>query len=156
MPNTQVSIVGNLTSDPNLRVTNTGASVANFTVAVSDGTRDNPSTSFYDVTAWRDLAEHVVDSLTKGLRVVVVGTLKQRTWEQDGNKRSKVEIAADAVGPDLRFATATVKGAPKQASFPSDQELPTEARRRELVNAARQAVEHPGEYQPGQYGEEPF
>lgn len=147
MPNSTVALVGNLVKDPELRFTNGNTGVANFTIAVSEGTRDNPRTSFYDVTAWRELGEHVAESLSKGQRVVVFGVLQQRTWDdkQSGGKRSKVEVVAEAVGPDLRWANVVVTAAPKQGSFP-DSELPSPEQRTELVNAARQAVDHPGEY----------
>ncbi len=104
-----VTIVGNLTRDPELRFTQGGAAVANFGVAWNlkgrDGQEDK--VSFFDVTCWRQLAENVSDSLTKGSRVVIYGRLDHRSWEnQDGEKRSKVEIIADDVAPSLRWATA--------------------------------------------------
>lgn len=103
-----ITIVGNLTRDPELRFTPSGAAVANFGVAWNmkgrDGAEDK--VSFFDVTCWRQLAENVSDSLTKGSRVVVYGRLDQRSWEnQDGEKRSKVEIVADDVAPSLKWAT---------------------------------------------------
>ena len=151
MPNSQVALSGNLTADPELRITQGGAAVVSFTVAVSDGTKDNPSTSFYDVSAWRSLGENVAESLSKGMRVNVIGTLKQRTWEQDGNKRSKVEVVAEAVGPDLRWAICTVvKPERAQQSFPSPEEAG------EYARAAKAAIEHPGEYAPPAPAGEPF
>jgi single-strand DNA-binding protein len=104
-----ITIVGNLTRDPELRFTPSGAAVANFGVAWNlkgrDGQEDK--VSFFDVTCWRQLAENVSDSLTKGSRVVVYGRLDQRSWEnQDGDRRSKVEIIADDVAPSLKWATA--------------------------------------------------
>lgn len=103
-----ITIVGNLTRDPELRFTPGGAAVANFGVAWNlkgrDGAEDK--VSFFDVTCWRQLAENVSDSLTKGSRVVVHGRLDQRSWEnQDGERRSKVEIVADDVAPSLKWAT---------------------------------------------------
>ena len=103
-----ITIVGNLTRDPELRFTPGGAAVANFGVAWNmkgrDGAEDK--VSYFDVTCWRQLAENVSDSLTKGSRVVVHGRLDQRSWEtQDGEKRSKVEIVADDVAPSLKWAT---------------------------------------------------
>lgn len=104
-----ITIVGNLTRDPELRYTPGGAAVANFGVAWNlkgrDGQEDK--VSYFDVTCWRQLAENVSDSLTKGSRVVVYGRLDQRSWEnQDGDRRSKVEIVADDVAPSLKWATA--------------------------------------------------
>ncbi len=118
MPNTTVALVGNLTRDPELKFTQSGLPVANFSIAVSEGTKDNPKTSFYDVSAWRSLAQNAVDSLHKGLRVVVFGVLDQSNWEDnDGNKRTRVQVTAEALGPDLRFHTAHVQStsAPQQA-----------------------------------------
>ena len=104
-----ITIVGNLTRDPELRFTPGGAAVANFGVAWNlkgrDGAEDK--VSYFDVTCWRQLAENVSDSLTKGSRVVVHGRLDQRSWEnQEGERRSKVEIVADDVAPSLKWATA--------------------------------------------------
>lgn len=103
-----VTIVGNLTRDPELRFTPSGAAVANFGVAWNlkgrDGQEDK--VSFFDVTCWRQLAENVSDSLTKGSRVVIYGRLDHRSWEnQEGERRSKVEIIADEVAPSLKWAT---------------------------------------------------
>jgi single-strand DNA-binding protein len=110
-----VTIVGNLTRDPELRYTPNGAAVAAFGVAVNrrwqnrDSQQWEEATSFFNVTCWRDLAQNVSESLEKGSRVMVSGRLEQRSWEtQDGEKRSVVEIVADEVGPSLRWATATI------------------------------------------------
>jgi single-strand DNA-binding protein len=112
MPDTQAAIVGNLTHDPELRFTPSGAAVVNFSLAVTPRVKDGDEwrdgeTSFYRVFAWRSLAVNVADSLQKGNRVLVIGTLRQRSWETDeGDKRSVVEVQADAVGPDLKWAIA--------------------------------------------------
>jgi single-strand DNA-binding protein len=110
-----VTIVGNLTRDPELRYTPNGAAVAAFGVAVNrrwqnrDSQQWEEATSFFNVTCWRDLAQNVSESLEKGSRVMVTGRLEQRSWEtQDGEKRSVVEIVADEVGPSLRWATASI------------------------------------------------
>jgi single-strand DNA-binding protein len=110
-----VTIVGNLTRDPELRFTPAGAPVTTFGVAVNrrwqnrDSQQWEESTSFFNVTCWRDLAQNVSESLEKGSRVLVTGRLEQRSWEtQQGERRSVVEIIADEVGPSLRWATATV------------------------------------------------
>jgi single-strand DNA-binding protein len=109
----QVTIVGNVTRDPELRYTPNGAAMVRFGVAVNRRFRDESGqwkdgdTSFFDVTAWRTLAENIAESITSGTRVVVVGRLRTNTWEtQEGEKRSKVEIEAEEVGPSLRWATA--------------------------------------------------
>lgn len=116
-----VTIVGNLTDDPELRFTAQGAAVANFSVAVNRRVRD-PETnewkdgdaSFFRVNVWRQLAENVAESLTRGTRVVVTGFLKQRSWETpEGERRTVVEIEADEIGPSLRWATAKVERIPR-------------------------------------------
>jgi len=106
-----VTIVGNMTRDPELRYTAKGVPVTDFGVAWNTKDKDgNESVSFFDVTCWRDLAEHVAESLGKGMRVVVYGRLEQDTWENDdGDKRSKVKVIADEVAPSLRWAVATVE-----------------------------------------------
>ena len=112
----QVSIVGNLTDDPELRYTPNGAAVVKFRVAVNRRYKDEAGnwkdgeTSYFTVNAWRSLAENVAESLTRGARVVVSGRLQMRSWEtQEGDKRTVVEIEADEVGPSLRWATAKVE-----------------------------------------------
>jgi single-strand DNA-binding protein len=115
MPDTFVSLIGNLTDDPELRFTPNGAAVANFRLAVTprintgDGWKDG-ETSFFRVNVWRDLAENAKESLTKGTRVVVLGRLRSRSWETpEGERRSVVEVEAEEVAPSLRWATATVE-----------------------------------------------
>jgi single-strand DNA-binding protein len=110
-----VSIVGNLTREPELRFTPSGQATATFGIAVNRTWTDRQSqerkesTSFFDVVAWGGLAENAATSLAKGTRVVVTGRLDQRSWEtQEGDKRSKVEITADDLAPSLRWATAEV------------------------------------------------
>ena len=110
-----ITIVGNITRDPELRYTPSGQANVRLGVAVNRKWQDRSSgewqeaTSFFDVIAWRELAENVNESLKKGARVVVTGRLEQRTWEQEGNKRSVVEIIADEIAPSLRWATAKVE-----------------------------------------------
>ena len=112
MADTHVTLTGNLTADPELKYTTNGAAVANFRIAVTSRVRDGDTwrdgdTSFFRVNAWRTLAEHVADSLSKGDRAVVVGRLKSRSWETpEGEQRSVVEVDADEVAPSLRFAVA--------------------------------------------------
>ncbi|HEX2089474.1 MAG TPA: single-stranded DNA-binding protein [Actinomycetota bacterium] len=112
----QVMIVGNVTRDPELRYTPNGAALVKFGVAVSRRVRDesgqwkDADTSFFDVTAWRTLAENVAESITQGSRVVVVGRLRTNSWETpEGERRSKVEIEAEEVAPSLKWATAKVE-----------------------------------------------
>jgi len=115
MSNT-VTITGNLTREPEIRYTKEGQATAQLGVAVNRRWQDRATqewteaTSFFDVVCWRDLAENVALSLSKGMRVIVTGRLEQRSWETDeGEHRSKVEITADEVGPSLLFATADVQ-----------------------------------------------
>jgi single-strand DNA-binding protein len=110
-----VALVGNVTRDPELRFTPAGQATASFGLAVNRRWQNRQtneweeSTSFFDVVCWRDLAENVSESITRGARVVVTGTLQQRSWETpQGEKRSKVEVVADELGPSLRWATAKV------------------------------------------------
>jgi len=110
-----VTLVGNVTRDPELRFTPNGAPVANFGLAVNRRWMNRQTNeweeqvSFFDVVAWREMAENVADTLTKGSRTIVTGRLEQRSWEtQDGDKRSKVEVVADEIGPSLRWARAEV------------------------------------------------
>ena len=109
-----VTIIGNVTRDPELRYLTSGTALASFGVAWNNRYKDRngdqvEDTSFFDVTCWRDLADNVAESISKGDRVIVYGKLEQRSWEtQDGEKRSKVEIVADEVAPSLRWATAQV------------------------------------------------
>ena len=113
MADNTVTVIGNITRDPELRYTASGQALATFGLASNrvwtnrqTGAKEE-STSFFDIACWGSLAENIADSLGKGNRVIVTGRLDQRSWEtQDGEKRSKVEIVADEVGPSLRWATA--------------------------------------------------
>jgi single-strand DNA-binding protein len=111
----QVTIVGNLTDDPELRYTPGGAAVATFNVAVNRRTRDESGqwkdgeTSFFKCNVWRQQAENAAESLTKGTRVIVIGRLRQRSWETpEGQKRTVIEIEVESVGPSLEWATASL------------------------------------------------
>ena len=110
-----VTVTGNATREPELRYTPSGQSVASFGLAVNRRWQNRQtqeweeSTSFFDVTCWSQLAENAAESVGRGTRVTVTGRLDQRSWEnQDGDKRSKVEIVADDVAVSLRWATASV------------------------------------------------
>ena len=113
---TVITVVGNLTADPELRFTPSGAAVANFTVASTPRTFDRQSGEWKDGEAlflrcniWRQAAENVAESLTRGARVVVQGRLRQRSFEtREGEKRTVVELEVDEIGPSLRYATAKV------------------------------------------------
>jgi single-strand DNA-binding protein len=110
-----VTLVGNITRDPELRFTPSGQATASFGLAVNRRWQNRQTqeweevTSFFDIVCWREMAENVSESLTRGARVVVTGRLEQRSWEtQEGEKRSKVEVVADELGPSLRWASAQV------------------------------------------------
>ena len=113
---TVITVIGNLTAEPELRFTSGGASVATFTVASTPRSFDRASGTWTDgealflrCTVWRGLAENVAESLQKGARVIVSGRLKQRSFEtKEGEKRTVVELDVDEIGPSLRYATAKV------------------------------------------------
>ncbi|MGB4137904.1 MAG: single-stranded DNA-binding protein [Microbacterium sp.] len=113
---TVITVVGNLTADPELRYTQNGLPVANFTIASTPRTFDRQSNEWKDgealflrASVWRDFAEHVAGSLTKGMRVIAQGRLKQRSYQdRDGNNRVSIELEVDEIGPSLRYATAQV------------------------------------------------
>ncbi len=112
---TQITVIGNLTGDPELKFIQSGAAVVNFTVASTPRTFDRQSnewkdgeTLFMRCSLWREAAENVAESLTKGMRVIVTGRLVSRSWEANGEKRSVTELQVDEVGPSLRYATAKV------------------------------------------------
>lgn len=120
---TTVTVVGNLVADPELRFTPSGAAVANFTVASTPRTFDRQANEWTDgeplflrCSIWREAAEHVSESLTKGARVIVTGRLKQRTYEKDGQKRYVIEMDVDEIGPSLRWATAKVNRATRNST----------------------------------------
>ena len=113
---TVITVVGNLTSDPELRYTQNGLAVANFTIASTPRSFDRASNDWKDgdalflrASVWREFAEHVAGSLTKGSRVIATGRLKQRSYEtKEGEKRTSIELEVDEIGPSLRYATAQV------------------------------------------------
>ncbi|MCS0500062.1 single-stranded DNA-binding protein [Protaetiibacter mangrovi] len=113
---TIITVVGNLTADPELRYTQSGLAVANFTIASTPRSFDRASNEWKDgealflrASCWREFAEHVAGSLTKGSRVIATGRLKQRSYDdRDGNKRTAIELEVDEIGPSLRYATAQV------------------------------------------------
>ena len=111
-----VTLVGNVTRDPEIRYTPSGQTVATFGLAVNRRWQNRQNneweeqTSFFDVKCWAQMAENVGESLHRGARVIVSGRLEQRSWEtENGDKRSKVEVVADEIAPSLRWATAQVQ-----------------------------------------------
>lgn len=113
---TTITVIGNLTNDPELRFTPAGAAVANFTIASTPRTFDRNSnewkdgeTLFLRASVWREAAENVAESLTKGMRVIVEGRLKSRSYEtKEGEKRTAIELEVDEIGPSLKYANAKV------------------------------------------------
>jgi single-strand DNA-binding protein len=113
---TVITVVGNLTADPELRYTQSGQAVANFTIASTPRTLDRATNEWKDgealflrASCWREFAEHVASSLTKGSRVIAQGRLRQRSYQdREGNNRTSIELEIDEIGPSLRYATATV------------------------------------------------
>ena len=114
---TVITIVGNLTADPELRTTSNGGAVENFSIAATPRVYDKQSQQWVDgdalflrCTAWRDLATHCAQSLAKGMRVIAQGRLQQRSYQaQDGSNRTVIELQVDEIGPSLRYATAQVR-----------------------------------------------
>lgn len=114
---TVITIVGNLTADPELRTLGNGGTVANFSIASTPRTYDRQSNQWVDgqalflrCSAWRDLASHCAQTLRKGMRVIAQGRLQQRSYQaQDGSQRTVVELQVDEIGPSLRYATAQVQ-----------------------------------------------
>jgi single-strand DNA-binding protein len=112
-----IVVIGNLADNPELRFTNNGTPVANFRVAVTPRVQDGDAwrdgdTSYFRVSAWRDQASHLAESLRKGDRVILVGRLRQRSWETpNGERRSLAEIEADDIGASLKWATVSVERA---------------------------------------------
>lgn len=114
---TVITIIGNLTADPELRTTRNGGAVANFSIAATPRVFDKQSNQWIDgdalflrCSAWRDLATHCAQSLAKGMRVIAQGRLTQHSWEDEQHqKRSAVELQVDEIGPSLKYATAQVQ-----------------------------------------------
>ena len=114
---TIITVVGNLTADPEIRTVGNGSSVASFTIASTPRTWNRNTGQFEDgqalfmrCSAWRDMAEHCAQSLSKGMRVIAQGRLQQRSYQaQDGSNRTVVELQVDEIGPSLRYATVQVR-----------------------------------------------
>ena len=130
---TVIPFIGNLTADPELRWTPNGTAVANFTLASTPRHYDKQAGEWKDeeaifmrCTAWREHAESIAESLTKGMRVIAVGRLKAQSYEtKDGAKRTAWELQVDSAGPDLKYATAKVTKTPKPGEAPSAPQQPS-------------------------------
>jgi single-strand DNA-binding protein len=163
---TILTVVGNLTADPELRYTQNGLAVANFTIASTPRNFDRQANEWKDgealflrASVWREFAEHVAGSLFKGSRVIATGRLKMRAYEtREGEKRTSTELEVDEIGPSLRYATATVLRAARQDAGastgwaqPSADEEPWATPGSSPQRPAAQP------YQPGLYGDDtPF
>ncbi len=118
-----VTVVGNATRDPELRFTPSGQAIASFGLAVNRRWQNRQTqeweerVSFFDIVCWQQMAENVAESVQKGTRVIVTGRLEQRSWESNGEKKSKIEIVADEIGPSLRYATAGVTRNERRGDF---------------------------------------
>ncbi|WP_353107818.1 single-stranded DNA-binding protein [Gordonia sp. (in: high G+C Gram-positive bacteria)] len=150
MPDTIITVIGNMTADPELRFTPSGAPVASFTIASTPRTFDKQTNEYKDgeplflrCSIWRDAAENVAETLRKGMRVVAYGKLKQRTWEKDGERRTSVELEVTDIGPSLLWQTANVQ----RSSRRSDGHTPGAGR--------QQQSEDPWGSAPSGGGEEP-
>lgn len=134
---TVITVVGNLTADPELRYTQNGLPVANFTIASTPRVFDKQKNEYVDgealflrASVWREFAEHVAGSLTKGMRVIASGRLRQRSYQdKEGNNRTAIELEVDEIGPSLRYATASVaraasKGQGGTSTHPAPSEEP--------------------------------
>jgi len=155
-----VVLVGNITRDPELRFTNTGQATASFGLAVNRRWQNRQSqeweeaTSFFDVVCWREMAENASESLSKGSRVIVTGRLEQRSWDTpDGDKRSKVEVVADEIGPSLRWASAQVTRNERRGPAGTDAGPPPRGANSGGSGGEDQSVAAGAGYG---YGEEPF
>ncbi|MGI9032313.1 MAG: single-stranded DNA-binding protein [Acidimicrobiales bacterium] len=154
-----VTLVGNVTRDPELRFTPSGQATASFGLAVNRIWNDRQTNerkeavSFFDIVCWREMAENACESLSKGARVLVTGRLEQRSWETaEGDRRSKVEVVADEIGPSLRWATAQVQKNDRRAPGEGGRPAPASA-----PAGAATASAAPGASAPTyEYGEEPF
>ncbi len=123
-----LTVIGNATREPELRYTASGAAVCSFSVAWNRKDQEGADVaSFFDVTCWRDLAEHVSESITKGMRVIVYGRIEQESWTtDDGEKRNKIKVIADDVAPSLKWVTVSATKAEKAPEALPVKQLPPE------------------------------
>ena len=165
---TVITVVGNLTADPELRYTQNGLPVANFTIASTPRNFDRQANEWKDgealflrASVWREFAEHVAGSLTKGMRVIAQGRLRQRSYQdREGNQRTSIELEVDEIGPSLRYATAQVTRA---ASTGGGQSRPQQQQQQQQQQVSEEPWSTPGSTSadawstPGSFGDDtPF
>jgi single-strand DNA-binding protein len=162
---TIITVVGNLTADPELRYTQNGLAVANFTIASTPRNFDRAANDWKDgdalfmrASVWREFAEHVAGSLTKGMRVIATGRLKQRSYEtKEGEKRTSIELDVEDIGPSLRYATAQVTRAASSTDAGSARGGQQPEQQWHQPDPAAPAVAEEAWNTPGNYvGETPF
>jgi len=149
---TVITVVGNLTADPELRYTQSGLAVANFTIASTPRTFDKQANEWKDgdalflrASVWREFAEHVAGSLTKGSRVIVQGRLRQRSYtDKEGQQRTSIELEVDEIGPSLRYATAQVTRSQGQGGRGGQSGAPAGGQPNQGQNGGQQGGQQPG------------
>jgi len=159
---TTLTVIGNLTNDPELRFTPDGAAVANFTIASTPRTFDKNSnewkdgeTLFLRASVWREAAENVAESLTKGMRVIASGNLKPRSYEtKEGEKRTVIEFDVDEIGPSLKYANAKVNRTQRSGGQGGQQQ--TQQSAQQQAWGGNQPAQNPGGWGSGNQAEAPF
>jgi len=159
---TTLTVIGNLTNDPELRFTPAGAAVANFTIASTQRTFDRSSNEWKDgeslflrCSVWREAAENVAESLTKGMRVILSGDLKQRSYEtKEGEKRTVIELEVQEIGPSLKYANAKVNRTQRSGGQGGQQQAQQPAQQQPW--GGNQPAQNPGGWGNGNQAEAPF
>jgi len=165
---TLITVIGNLTGDPELRFTPSGSAVANFSIASTPRSFDRTSnewkdgeTLFLRASVWREAAENVAESLTKGMRVIAQGRLKSRSYDKDGEKKTVIEFEVDEIGPSLQYASAKVTRKQKGASAggfsePVPSHHGTQQPAQQQPWGGNQPAQNPGGWGNGNQAEAPF
>ncbi len=155
---TLITVCGNLTADPELRYTQNGLAVVNFTIASTPRTFDRQKNEWVDgealflrASVWREFAENLAGSLQKGMRVIATGRLKQRSWQdKEGNNRTSIELEVDEIGPSLRYATAIVQKIQYDGSRTRQQESPHQQQQADAWATPQQYADQMGQQPPQQ------
>jgi len=160
---TTITVIGNLTGDPELRFTPSGSAVANFTIASTPRTFDRTSnewkdgeTLFLRASIWREAAENVAQTLTKGMRVVAQGRLKSRSYDKDGEKKTVIEFEVDEIGPSLTYASAVVTRTQKAGNQGAPAPRTQQPSRDTGSTWGNQPAQNPGGWGNGTQAEAPF